>query len=78
MVFNKGSTPLHLSNSKFFEMKYISYNAGCNTWITELFDSSIEWHNNEYQGNKKQCDENNLYEMDLVNRSYNDYEYLIG
>lgn len=34
---------------------YICYNAGCDIYLVEPFNPSIEWHENEFQGTFAQC-----------------------
>jgi len=29
---------------------YIAFDAGCDIWEVELFDSSIDWHKEEFNG----------------------------
>ena len=36
-------------------MKHIAFNSGLDIWETDLFDSSVAWHHNEYQGTKREC-----------------------
>lgn len=57
---------------------YIAYNGGCNIWVTEKFDNSIDWHKGEFQGTKEECNDICNEEMRQANKSYNDNDYLIG
>ncbi len=42
---------------------YISYNAGCDIWIVEDFNSKIDWHNHEFKGTKTECQKEANYQM---------------
>jgi hypothetical protein len=57
---------------------YIAYNAGCNIWEVEPFNPNIEWHKQEYQGTKEDCEKYAKGEMNQANKSYRDEDYLIG
>ena len=34
---------------------YICYNAGCDIYVIEIFNPSIDWHKNEFQGTYAEC-----------------------
>jgi hypothetical protein len=34
---------------------YICYNAGCDIYVIEKFNPSIDWHKNEFQGTYLEC-----------------------
>ncbi len=57
---------------------YIVYDAGCYIWVVEPFDASIEWHKDEFQGTKEDCEMYAKDEMYQANKSYRDEDYLIG
>ena len=42
---------------------YITFNSGCNIWEVEQFDSTIEWHKNEFKGSYKECKKKANLEM---------------
>jgi hypothetical protein len=35
---------------------YIIFDAGCGIWEAEPFDSSIDWHNDEWRGTKEEAE----------------------
>jgi hypothetical protein len=55
---------------------YITYNAGCNIWTVEEFNATIDWHNNEYQGTKAECEKEANYQMNEAGEPhYSNAEY---
>ena len=55
---------------------YITYDAGCNIWEVEPFDSTIDWHNDEYQGTYAECKREANYQMNEAGQPhYSNAEY---
>ena len=55
---------------------YITYDAGCNIWEVEPFDSTVNWHNDEYQGTFKECNAEAKSQMNIDgNQHYANAEY---
>ena len=50
--------------------KYITYNAGCNTWVVEPFNSNIEWHHNKYNGTYLECKKESNQQMYGLNHPH--------
>ena len=49
---------------------YITYNAGCNIWVVEPFDSKVDWHKDEYQGTYAECKKEADYQMNNVGKPH--------
>lgn len=54
---------------------YITYDAGFNIWEVELFDAKIKWHNNEFQGTRKECELEAKEQMEESTAHYPNAEY---
>lgn len=49
---------------------YIAYDAGSNIWNVEPYNKDIEWHKNEHQGTKEQCEKEAHYQMFEANQPH--------
>ena len=54
---------------------YITYDAGCNIWEVEPFDSKIDWHNDEYQGTYTECRKEANHQMNAGQPHYVNSKY---
>ena len=56
--------------------KYIAYDAGCNIWIVEPFNATIDWHSEEFSGSLAECKQEADRQMNPVDhRHYPDAKY---
>ena len=53
-------------------IEFIAYDAGCGIWEIEPFDSSVDWHSNEYRGTKKECNAECGSQMNVQQSHYVD------
>jgi len=54
---------------KQYQRIYIAYDAG-NMWIVERYNSTVNWHTEEYQGSKAECEREAHYQNNVAGQPH--------